>query len=56
LEVWTNHSLLIKQLGILYHYDSMRKGLVDTRDAVYFLSVMFLMLSITKLILSSRQW
>jgi len=56
LEVWTAHSLLIKQLGILYHYDSMRKGLLDTRDVVYFLSVIFLMLSITKLILSSRQW
>ena len=56
LEMWTGHALLIKQLGILYHYDSMRKGLVDTRDVVYFLSVIFLMLSITKLILSSRQW
>ncbi len=50
------HSLFIKQLGILYHYDSMRKGLLDTRDVIYFLSVIFLMLSITKLILSSRQW
>jgi len=56
LDVWAAHALFIKQLGILYHYDSMRKGLLDTRDVVYFLSVIFLMLSITKLILSSRQW
>ncbi|HEX6224565.1 MAG TPA: gliding motility-associated ABC transporter permease subunit GldF [Chryseolinea sp.] len=56
LELWATHSLLIKQLGVLYHYDAMRKGLLDTRDVVYFLGVIFLMLSITKLILSSRQW
>lgn len=48
--------LLTKQWGILYHYESMRKGLLDSRDIIYFLSVIFLMLSTTKLILSSRQW
>jgi ABC-2 type transport system permease protein len=56
LELWSDDALRIKQLGILYHYDAMRKGLLDTRDIVYFLSVVFLMLSLTKLILGSRQW
>lgn len=56
LNIWTTDALLVKQLGILYHYDSMRKGLIDSRDVVYFLSIIFLMLSITKLILGSRQW
>jgi ABC-2 type transport system permease protein len=56
LNLWASSGLLIKQLGILYHYDSIRKGLLDTRDIIYFLSVIFLMLSITKLILGSRQW
>lgn len=56
LTFWSGEALTIKQLGILYHYDSMRKGLVDTRDVVYFVSVTFLILSITKLILGSRQW
>ncbi len=56
LNVWVTNALLIKQLGILYHYETMRKGLLDTRDIVYFLSIIFLMLSITKLILGSRQW
>ena len=55
LSVWASNALLIKQLGILYHYDSMRKGVLDTRDILYLLSVIFLMLSITKLILGSRQ-
>lgn len=56
LDLWTTDALFIKQLGVLYHYDSMRKGLLDTRDVVYFLSIIFLMLSVTKLTLSSRQW
>lgn len=56
LNLWASNALAIKQLGVLYHYDSMRKGLLDTRDIVYFLSVIFLMLSLTKLILGSRQW
>ncbi len=56
LEALTSNVLLVKQLGILYHYESMSKGLIDSRSLVYFLSVVFLMLSITKLILGSRQW
>lgn len=56
LSLWEANALFIKQLGILYHYDSMRKGLLDTRDVIYFLSIIFLMLSLTKLILGSRQW
>lgn len=53
---WGTFSSFIEQLGILYHYDAMSKGLVDTRDIVYFLSVIALMLLSTKLILSSRKW
>jgi ABC-2 type transport system permease protein len=46
----------LKQLGIVYHYESMSRGLVDSRDLIYFLSVTFLMLLLTKTILASRQW
>jgi ABC-2 type transport system permease protein len=56
LAVWGPRALVIKQLGILFHYESMSRGLIDSRDLVYFGSVIFLALSITKLILSSRQW
>jgi ABC-2 type transport system permease protein len=49
-------ALFVRQLGIVYHYESLSKGLIDSRDVVYFISVSFLMLSITKLILGSRQW
>jgi len=56
LGFWSANALQVKQFGILYHYESMSRGLIDTRDILYFLSVIFLMLSITKLILGSRQW
>ncbi len=49
-------SLQIKQLGILYHYESMSRGLIDSRDLVYFVSVSGILLLLTKTILSSRQW
>ena len=52
----SNFSYLISQLGIDYHYNSIRKGLIDTRNVVYFLSVIALMLLGTKLILGSRKW
>lgn len=46
----------IDQLGILYHYNSMSKGLIDTRDLIYFLSIISGMLLLTNLILRSRKW
>lgn len=49
-------ALVIKQWGILYHYDSLSKGLIDSRDIIYFISVAGLMALITKTILSSRLW
>ncbi len=56
LDFFSTNALIVKQLGITYHYNSLSKGLIDSRDVLYFLSVIFLMLSITKLNLSSRQW
>lgn len=50
------YALEIKQLGILYHYQALSKGLIDSRDLIYFLSVALIMLSITHLILQSRKW
>jgi ABC-2 type transport system permease protein len=36
-----------EMLGIDFHYSSISRGLIDTRDIVYFLSVIFLFLAIT---------
>jgi ABC-2 type transport system permease protein len=56
LNVWSANTLLIKQFGILYHYEALSKGLIDSRDVIYFISVGALMLLISKIILSSRSW
>lgn len=37
----------IEMLGIDFHYRSISRGVIDTRDIVYFLSVIFLLLAIT---------
>ena len=47
---------LISQLGILYHYEAMSRGLIDSRNLVYFLTVIVLMLLLTQLVLNRRKW
>ena len=49
-----SQALFIKQLGILYHYDSMSKGLIDSRDLIYFFSITSLMLLFTKIKVSQH--
>src|SRR5882762_1835464 len=51
-----NFALTIKQFGILYHYEALSKGLIDSRDVIYFLSVTGLMLLGAKTVIGSRQW
>lgn len=48
--------LAIKQWGGLYHYDSLSKGLIDSRDIIYFVTVTGFLLLTTRVILGSRQW
>lgn len=49
-------SVLVKQLGVQYHYESMSRGLIDSRDLIYFLSLGGALLLSAKTILSSRSW
>ena len=37
----------VEMAGIDFHYKSISRGVIDTRDIVYFLSVIFLLLTIT---------
>lgn len=43
-------------LGINEHYISMRRGVVDSRDLIYFISLIALFLLATKTVLASRKW
>jgi ABC-2 type transport system permease protein len=41
-------SPFVEQLGMSTHYKSMSRGVLDTRDCIYFLSVTFLFIMLTK--------
>ncbi|HHP7242109.1 MAG TPA: gliding motility-associated ABC transporter permease subunit GldF [Cyclobacteriaceae bacterium] len=56
VNVWGTTSFYLEQLGFVVHYDSLSKGLLDLRDVVYFLSVIFVFLLFTHLNLNSRKW
>ena len=56
LGIWGKAAYYISQLGILYHYESMSRGLIDSRNLVYFFTVIALMLLLTQLVLNSRKW
>ncbi len=56
LELFGPIDLFIRSLGISAHYSSVSKGVIDTRDVVYFLSVIAVFLFLTKLSLARRKW
>lgn len=56
IDVWGSSAYWIEQLGILHHYNAMSRGLIDSRNLIYFLSVITLMLLLTHLVLNSRKW
>lgn len=56
MNTWSAWVLVIKQFGMLYHYESLGKGLIDSRDLIYFFSVAFMFLLLTKTVIGSRSW
>jgi ABC-2 type transport system permease protein len=56
LELWGNYRYAVSQIGVDFHYRSISRGLIDTRNLTYFLSLGLLMLGLTRLVLASRQW
>ena len=43
------------QLGMKYHFKSMGRGVLDTRDIIYFLSITIFFLMLTKLTVNSQR-
>lgn len=46
----------IANIGILAHYESISRGVLDSRDLVYFISFASLFFMLTKLALGGRKW
>jgi len=53
LGTW-DHVLL--GLGINSHYSSLSRGVIDTRDVVYLISLIAVFIMMTKTVLESRKW
>ncbi len=47
---------IFEYLGIDYHFSNIARGVIDTRDIVYFLSVLGFMLYLTVVSLGRRRW
>ena len=50
------YDLIFLNLGIAEHYSSIQRGVIDSRDVVYYFSVILFFLMLTKLVLQSRKW
>jgi ABC-2 type transport system permease protein len=49
-------SLLISGFGIDHHYNSISRGVLDSRDLLYFLGVIALFIMSTRLVLQRKNW
>jgi ABC-2 type transport system permease protein len=56
LSVFGSFGLFVSQLGINAHYTGMSRGVIDTRDVLYFLSLIAVFLMLTRFRLERRKW
>jgi ABC-2 type transport system permease protein len=56
LELFGSVDLFIKSLGISAHYSSVSRGVIDSRDVIYFFSIIILFLYLTNFVLARRKW
>lgn len=54
--IFGKYDALVKSLGMNDHYVSMSRGVIDTRDVIYFLSMIAFFNLLSKLVLQSRKW
>jgi len=56
LELFGQADLFIRSLGMYSHYTSLSRGVIDTRDLIYFSSVLAIFIILAKIKLESRKW
>ena len=56
LDLFGGIDLFIRSLGMSAHYSSISRGVIDSRDLVYFLSVISLFLFLTNFVIARRKW
>jgi ABC-2 type transport system permease protein len=55
LKTWKSYALLIAQCGLLYHYEALGRGVIDSRDLIYFMSVIVILIAATRLFTSYKR-
>ena len=55
-DIFGSFGQVIKWFGIDHHYASISRGVVDTRDILYFVSMITMFLLFSRLRLQSRKW
>lgn len=56
LNEWSGFSLVIKKLGFGFHYEALSRGVIDSRNVIYFISITGFLLASTRLVLGTRKW
>lgn len=56
LDLFGSLDLFVQSLGIQAHYTSIRRGVIDFRDLIYFISLTGLFLLFTHTLLNRRKW
>jgi ABC-2 type transport system permease protein len=56
LDLWGGWSFYLEQLGIMFHYKMMSKGLIEGRDLVYFIGVILIGLFASRLSIDLKRW
>ena len=49
-------TLIVSQMGISYHYNSISRGVIDSRDILYFAGVITVFIMGTRTLLQSSKW
>jgi len=47
--------IVLRKIGISYHYNMMSKGLLQVSDIVYFISISFLFLKLSELVINNKK-
>lgn len=46
----------LSMIGMSFHYTSISRGIIDSRDVIYFLSIIILFIALTRISLHRRTW
>jgi len=47
---------ILEYLSTSYHFESIERGVLDTRNIIYYISATFMFLFLTVQVLQSRKW